>query len=245
MSPTRSLARPMLAALFVTSGIDVLRNPGPRVEKAEEVASQLAAKAGLPQNTEMLVRVNAATHVVAGTLLAMGRLRRISALALMASLIPTTYAGHRFWEVEDPRERAQQQSHFLKNLAVMGGLLLEAVDAEGRPSLGWRSQRATRRAVAATVARGPAAATSAAGAAATKVAGAARGVAASHLVRDATEATAKTLGASTVGASAVADKLAGLARTAARADLVTDAADKAKTLAKTAAATSVARRLTS
>lgn len=123
MSPTRFLARPMLAAVFVTSGIDVLRNPAPRVARAEPVAPQLAARIGLPQDTEMLVKVNAATHVVAGSLLAMGKFRRLSALTLMASLVPTTYAGHRFWEIDDAQDRSQQQAHFLKNLAVMLSLI--------------------------------------------------------------------------------------------------------------------------
>ena len=263
MSPTRFLARPMLAAVFVTSGIDVLRNPGPRVEKADPVAPQLAAKVGLPQDTEMLVRINAATHVVAGTMLAMGKFRRLSALALMTSLVPTTYAGHRFWDVEDPQERSQQQGHFLKNLAMMGGLLLEAVDTEGRPSMGWRSQRAARRAVTAAAAGGPVArtaVTAAKGAAASKAAGAARGAATSRLAHGAVGATGRT-----VGAAVVADRVAGLARNAAKADLVAgaagkartlarnaakadlvaDAAGKARTLAKSAAATPAARRLAS
>ena len=199
MSLTRSLARPMLAAVFVTSGIDVLRNPGPRVAAAEPVAPDLAAKLGLPQDTELLVRVNAATHLVAGGLLAIGKLRRLSALALMASLVPTTYAGHRFWETDDPKERAQHQAHFLKNLAVMGGLLLEVVDTEGRPSVGWRSRRAAGRAAAAAAASGPVARTAAAaakGAAAAKLVGAAQDAATARPAKGIAEAAGKAKAAS-------------------------------------------------
>jgi hypothetical protein len=36
------------------------------------------------------------------------------------------YAGHRFWQEDDAERAAQQQIHFLKNLAVIGGLLLRA-----------------------------------------------------------------------------------------------------------------------
>jgi uncharacterized membrane protein YphA (DoxX/SURF4 family) len=151
----------MLASVFVVSGMDVLRNPGPRVAKAESVAPRLAAKVGLPQDAELLVKVNAATHVLAGALLAMGKLRRLSALALLGSLVPTTYAGHAFWEIDDPKERSAQQIQFLKNLAIAGGLILEVVDTEGRPSLGWRSRQATHRAsqaaaIGGVVARGAA-----------------------------------------------------------------------------------------
>jgi len=38
--------------------------------------------------------------------------------------VPTTLAGHRFWEEEDEAARAQQTVQFLKNAAMMGGLLL-------------------------------------------------------------------------------------------------------------------------
>lgn len=193
MNPTRFLARPMLAGVFVASGIDVLRNPEPRVAKAETVAPKLAEKVGLPQDTELLVKINAATHVVAGTLLALGKLRRLSALALLGSMVPTTYAGHRFWEIDEPRQKSEQQVHFLKNLAIAGGLLLEVVDTQGKPSLGWRSERALRRAAQAAAASGVVAggaARATKGAAALKAADAARG-AAGRVTRDLGESAAK------------------------------------------------------
>jgi uncharacterized membrane protein YphA (DoxX/SURF4 family) len=85
--------------------------------------------------------------VLAATLLATGRLPRVAATVLAVSLVPTTLAGHRFWEGTDPQARAAQRIHFLKNTAMLGGLILAAVDTEGRPSLGWRARRAARRAV--------------------------------------------------------------------------------------------------
>ena len=92
----------------------------------------------LPQDAEKLVRINGAVMVGAGTLMALGKLRRLAALALIGSIIPTTYAGHRFWEEEDEATKAQQRIHFLKNLGLLGGLILEAFDTEGAPSLMWR-----------------------------------------------------------------------------------------------------------
>jgi hypothetical protein len=38
--------------------------------------------------------------------------------------VPTSVAGHPFWEIEDPAQRAAQQIHFKKNAAMLGGLLL-------------------------------------------------------------------------------------------------------------------------
>jgi putative oxidoreductase len=43
-------------------------------------------------------------------------------------LVPTTFGGHRFWELGDASQRAQQQMHFLKNAAILRGLLVVALD---------------------------------------------------------------------------------------------------------------------
>jgi putative oxidoreductase len=90
------------------------------------------------------VRINGAIQCAAGSMLAIGLLPRLSSLALAATLVPTTAAGHRFWQAEDEQERAQQRIHFLKNLAIFGGLLIAAADTAGRPSLAWRGRHAAR-----------------------------------------------------------------------------------------------------
>jgi uncharacterized membrane protein YphA (DoxX/SURF4 family) len=41
-------------------------------------------------------------------------------------MLPTTAAGHAFWEETDPQRRKQQMIHFLKNASMTGGLLLVA-----------------------------------------------------------------------------------------------------------------------
>jgi hypothetical protein len=96
--------------------------------------------------TEQAVRLNGAIQLAAGTMLGLGWLPRLSALAIAGTLVPTTLAGHRFWEIEDPQERAQQRIHFLKNLTMLGGLLIAAADTGGSPSLSWRRQHAARKA---------------------------------------------------------------------------------------------------
>ena len=71
----------------------------------------------MPDDVEQVVRLNGAVQLVAGSMLALGRVPRLSALAIAASLLPTTYAGHRFWETDDKQERTQQRIHFLKNVS--------------------------------------------------------------------------------------------------------------------------------
>ena len=135
----------MLASIFIVQGYDTLRDPGRVAPHADKVVGPLKERiSALPDDTEQLVRINGAVQLVAGSLLAIGRFPRLSALALAATLVPTTLAGHPYWETEDEKERAQQRVHFLKNLTMLGGLLIAAVDTGGRPSLVWRSQHVAR-----------------------------------------------------------------------------------------------------
>lgn len=136
MSPTRKLARPLLASMFIAGGVDALRNPGNRPE--------LVAKAGL-QDPEKLVRINATTQLVGGLALATGRLPRLSALVLAGTLVPTTYVGHPFWSEDDKAAKKTQQTHFFKNLSMLGGLILAAADTGGRESIPHAAGRITRR----------------------------------------------------------------------------------------------------
>ncbi|PRY48174.1 putative membrane protein YphA (DoxX/SURF4 family) [Geodermatophilus tzadiensis] len=152
----RRIARPLLAASFVYGGVDTLRNPQTRVPGARPVVDQIARAADeqlpvqVPRDVEQWVKVDAAIKVGAGSLFALGKLPRLSALVMAGSIVPTTLAGHRFWEHEDPEERFGQLSNFLKNAGLLGGLLIAAVDTEGRPSVGYRARRAARRASTAT-----------------------------------------------------------------------------------------------
>ncbi len=128
--------------MFIAGGVDAIRHPEGKAKAAQAVTVPLSRRLpSLPDDPELLVRVNGAVQVGAGALLAVGRFRRLAALALIGSIIPTTYAGHRFWEEEDDAARAQQQIHFLKNLGLLGGLILAAFDTEGAPSVGWRARR--------------------------------------------------------------------------------------------------------
>jgi putative oxidoreductase len=135
----------MLASIFAIQGYDTMRRPERVSPLAEPVVRPLADRVSvLPDKTEQAVRINGAVQLVAGSLLALGRLPRLSALAIAATLVPTTLAGHRFWEAEDEEERKRQRIQFLKNLSILGGLLITAADTAGNPSLAWRGRHAVR-----------------------------------------------------------------------------------------------------
>ena len=158
----RRIARPMLAAVFVSGGIHTLRNPASRVETVgpavDKAANQVLDKIPeqaldkipdkvvdkVPTDAESFVKINAAAQIGAGIALGLGKFPRLAALVLAGSTVPTTFVGHRFWEKDDPAERAQQQVQFLKNLGLLGGLLLAAADTHGKPSAAWRARHAAR-----------------------------------------------------------------------------------------------------
>lgn len=144
MALVRRIARPLLASIFVYGGIDAVRNPGSKVPSAEKLGGGLPAQLPGVWNTEQLVRLDGAAKVVGGVALGLGKFPRLAALGLIASLVPTTVAGHRFWEETDPAKRKMQLLQFIKNASILGGVLLAAVDTEGRPSLGWRARRLAR-----------------------------------------------------------------------------------------------------
>src|SRR5215218_1779165 len=154
MSLLRAGARTMLASYFVVSGVKALRNPDQLVPAAEPVADRVVPMVKkyapqqvatvIPEEAVNLVRANGAAQVVGGLGLATGFGRRLGALLLAMSIVPSTVAKHPFWSKTDPEERARDRAHFLKNTSLLGGVLLAALDTEGKPSIAYRAQKGGR-----------------------------------------------------------------------------------------------------
>jgi uncharacterized membrane protein YphA (DoxX/SURF4 family) len=114
--PLRAAGRVALAAMFISGGADAMLAPGPRTSKAAEL--------GVPLDPELAVRLNGAAMLGAGVFLALGIWPRAAAAVLAGTLIPTTLAGHPYWEIDDPAAQRQQRIHFFKNVGLFGGALL-------------------------------------------------------------------------------------------------------------------------
>jgi len=138
VSISRRIARPLLASIFIADGVRAIRNPAGTDTLDEAPPSDIPVP---PDNTLTLVRLNGVVQVGGGVFLALGKFPRLAALALMGSIVPTTYAGHRFWEESDDVKRAEQRMQLLKNLGLLGGLIFAAVDTDGAPSVSWRTRR--------------------------------------------------------------------------------------------------------
>lgn len=151
MSLSRFLARPMIASLFVVGAADALRNTTAAAERAKPVADRIvdlgkkaAPQAPIPEDAATLVRINAGVQLVAALGLATNRAPRACAAVLAGSLVPTTLSGHRFWDASDAETAKEQRQHFVKNVAVLGGLIIAAGDTDGAPGVAWRARRVAK-----------------------------------------------------------------------------------------------------
>ncbi len=120
-----ALARVMLAIVFIVSGIGIVMN-------VAGMADTLAAS-GFPQPT-LFGYAAAVLEVIAGACVLVGYQARWAALALIVFTAGTIAISHHFWDM-DGLERVRNQTLALKNLAIMGGLLLIAAGGPGRFSL--------------------------------------------------------------------------------------------------------------
>ena len=145
MSLVRRIARPLLAAPFILEGIRTASQPEREIDvypQAFEAVDSALAKTSTPDflDARTIIRVSGAVAAGAGILYASNRCPRLAA----ATLLVTTSVGwagrKRIWELSG-EERMQEIQSILTDAGLLGGVLLAAVDHDGRPSLGYRANR--------------------------------------------------------------------------------------------------------
>ena len=105
--------RLLIAAIFILSGYG-------KIGGFEGTVAQIAGK-GMPL-PELAAAGAIAVELVGGILLVVGWHARLAATALFLFMIPTTLLFHNFWAFEAAQQTGQR-IHFMKNLAIMGGIL--------------------------------------------------------------------------------------------------------------------------
>jgi putative oxidoreductase len=112
--PAVSLAgRILLSAIFIISGVGKIAD-----WSGTEAAMSAQGMSAVPFFLTLAVFI----EVAGGLALLLGWHTRISALVLFLYLIPVTLTFHNFWAYSG-LTRHMQTINFLKNLAIMGGLL--------------------------------------------------------------------------------------------------------------------------
>lgn len=115
------VGRVLLASIFVASGYG-------KIGGFDGTSAYMASQ-GLPFVPALLV-LTIVIELGAGLMLMLGIKARWAATALVLFLIPVTVIFHGFWAA-DAASAQMQQIMFMKNLAIMGGLLLVAAFGAG------------------------------------------------------------------------------------------------------------------
>ncbi len=123
---TALFARIFLGILFLVSG-------GMKVAGFSTVVGYAAAK-GLPFPAASIA-LAAAIELAGAAMLFLGYRARLASFVLFLYLIPITLIFHNFWASHGV-EAQMQMVNFLKNIAIMGGLLMVAGAGPGAISLG-------------------------------------------------------------------------------------------------------------
>ena len=118
-------ARLAVATLFLPAGISKLFG-------LSGFTAMLASK-GLPL-PEILAVLGVAAEILGPIALILGVAPRVTAVLLVAFTLVASLISHAFWTFP-PDAQAAQQTQFLKNLAIVGGLLFYFVSGPGRFSI--------------------------------------------------------------------------------------------------------------
>ena len=119
---TLSAGRVLLGQLFVIAGARKIPN-------FSGTAARMTAY-GLPV-AEMLLVPTIALEIGGGLALALNWHPEVAAATLAAFTVPTTLVFHRFWAIPDAVAALREQTQFIKNAAVLGGLLTVAASSQG------------------------------------------------------------------------------------------------------------------
>lgn len=107
------VARFLLSIMFVMAGINHFSS----------ASISYAASQGIPM-ADILVPVSGVIALVGGLSVLTGFHARVGAVLLLLFMVPVTFLMHNFWDIADPQMAQMQMSHFLKNISMIGGILL-------------------------------------------------------------------------------------------------------------------------
>jgi putative oxidoreductase len=135
------IGRMLFGGFFLYNGINHLM-------QRKNMAAYTASK-GVPK-PEMAVTASAVPLIVGGTSMLLGLKPKVGAIAILGFLASVSPIMHDFWRNEDPNERMNNMTSFMKNLALAGGALAllgveEPWEASvSKPTLAARVRKATR-----------------------------------------------------------------------------------------------------
>jgi uncharacterized membrane protein YphA (DoxX/SURF4 family) len=109
------LGRVIFGAYFIYSGLNHFKD--------EKAMTGYAKSKGVP-SPRLAVIVSGALLILGGLGFVLGMNMSESAVLLLVFLIPTTFMMHAFWKISDPMHKMGERINFMKNLALIGALLM-------------------------------------------------------------------------------------------------------------------------
>lgn len=120
------VGRVLLAAVFLVAGLRKIMGPA--------ATAGYFAKLGMPA-AEVMVWVAVIIEVGGALMLISGWKIRYAAWVIALFVLIASFMAHRFWEISDPAQYGNQLNHFLKNMAIIGGLMFVAACGPGSMSV--------------------------------------------------------------------------------------------------------------
>jgi len=121
------VGRLMLCTIFAMSAI------GNKIPNFDGVVAYMG-QAGVPRPKIMLA--GAIVFLIVGSLsIIVGFKARFGALLLLVFLVLATYYFHDFWTIEDAQAKQNEMINFMKNLALMGAMVLIIANGPGAGSV--------------------------------------------------------------------------------------------------------------
>ena len=89
----------------------------------------------------ILVPLSGLLALFGGISILLGYFARFGAMLLILFLVPVTLTMHNFWDISDPAIHQMQMIQFMKNLTILGGVILIAFYGAGPKSIDLKRPR--------------------------------------------------------------------------------------------------------
>ena len=109
------IGRIILAGFFVYSGFNHFKRLG--------MMSDYSKMKGVPLPS-IAVALTGLMLMLGGLSILLGAYPVVGIFLLVVFLIPVSFMMHNFWKVQDPQLRAAERVNFLKNIALLGAVLM-------------------------------------------------------------------------------------------------------------------------
>lgn len=120
------LGRILISVIFLFEAYDSIKFFG--------ATKEMMVDYGIGGNQDLLLGMSILVLILGGILILIGYRSSLGAILLLLYWVPVTFIVHSFWN-DAEQFRREESLAFMKNIAIMGGLLMILVNGSGRFSV--------------------------------------------------------------------------------------------------------------